>query len=106
MSDLADRMLTCAAYIQAHAEANHVTRDAAELLKLGAEALNAQEPLPGLHELFRDPVFNPPRARSSKNACPRCGSRAHKKVLRAGCEMVAQCPACGTQWNVLTGDAR
>jgi len=125
VSELTDRMRTCAAYIIANRDAAGVptadvlraTADAADLLieasNLLAEKIPAEplgEPMKILEAALdahmthiRDPAtwVGPhdtlPQPRSPK-ACPQCDSRTHKKVFRQGRRLMLACPVCAKEW--------
>jgi len=123
MTELTDRMRTCAAYILQRKErgdqwaAEIVALDAVDLLieasNLLAEKIPAEplgEPMKILEAALdahmthiRDPAtwVGPhdtlPQPRSPK-ACPQCDSRAHKKVFRQGRRLMLACPVCAKEW--------
>ena len=128
MTDLTDRMRTCAAYIRKRKEAGDhemVASDAADLLIEAAEALESTsdplgepmallEPIPppppptvdrrpsGVWTTGLDtlppPVAAPPSYRHPR-VCPQCDSRATKRVVRDGNRIILSCPVCGTAWE-------
>ena len=124
MSELTDRMRTCATCIRTvrTAPERHVLNDAAELLfsaaneiELLSGPIDLGEPMeilppvtvvpptktePTLAGAWVDsnsalPVANPYR---SANTCPQCDSRSAKTVHREGKRFVLECPACGHKW--------
>ena len=123
MSELTDRMRTCAAYILQRKErgdqwaAEIVALDAVDLLieasNLLAEKIPAEplgEPMKILEAALdahmthiRDPAtwVGPhdtlPQPRSPK-ACPQCDSRTAKKVFRQGRRLMLACPVCAKEW--------
>lgn len=127
MTDLTDRMRTCAAAIVAGApdkpfmEWQLVYRDAAALLVAAAheidvltgpidmgEPMEVIEPPPPGFAIDRTPTAmwttagdTLPTVSSgtvSPRACPRCDSRANKTVRRVDRVLMLTCPACGHQW--------
>ena len=122
MTDLTDRMRTCAAAILAGEPTTGwvslVMHDAADLLIEASNALEAApaplgEPMEiippvtvgtGLSALTAPatwlvggdtlPVARPPSAR----ACPRCDSRANKTVKRMANTLMLVCPVCAHAW--------
>jgi hypothetical protein len=128
MSDLTDRMRTCAARIYSlneDAATSLVNADAADLLIEAADALEpAADPL-GTPMALLEPkpatAAKPateaaggwysgndimPTGGLSKTpvrVCPKCDSRANKKVFRNGTEMYVGCPACGHIWPYAGG---
>ena len=120
MTDLTDRMRTCAAAIVAgddYGDWRLVMEDAADLL---IEASNAMEaapaPLGEPMEIIPPVVMKPkppavegtwiapggplPVARPpSARACPRCDSRANKTVRRDGNRLMLICPVCAQTWE-------
>jgi len=121
MTELTDRMRTCAARIVAVAsEGDVVYNDAADLLIEASNALEAvPTPLGEPMEIIPPvaprpsiefglgsatwlapgdtlPKANPYR---SANTCPKCDSRANKTVRREGSVLMLICPACGHQWR-------
>jgi len=123
VSELTDRMRTCAAYILDRKNegdpwaAEIVALDAVDLL---IEACNMLT----VHEAVKNPQGDPmellepvavpdtavlpdatwvgphdtlPRPRSPR-ACPQCDSRAHKKVFRQGRRLMLACPVCTKEW--------
>jgi hypothetical protein len=126
MSELTDRMRTCAAYILAQQAkgdewaADLVRLSAADLLAEGSNVIAAAEPQPEPEPMaLLEPVTAPeppfvtepgpsvatwvgphdmlPAPRSPK-ACPQCDSRAHKKVFRQGRQLMLRCPVCAKEW--------
>ena len=128
MTDLTDRMRTCAAAILAGApnkpfmEWQIVYNDAAALLNEAAAALEAPPaPPPPLGEPMAiietvvgttpaeislwlapgDPLPGLKRSGTvSPRACPKCDSRATKTVRRIAGHMILECPACDAQWKM------
>jgi hypothetical protein len=123
VSELTDRMRTCAAYILARKERGDpwaveiVALDAVDLLveasNLLEEKMPAEPPGSPMEILeravdahvtsIRDPAtwVGPhdtlPQPRSPK-ACPQCDSRTHKKVFRQGRRLMLACPVCAKEW--------
>ena len=125
MSELTDRMRTCAAYIlQRKGEGDQwaaeiVALDAVDLLVEASNQLSAHlpvEPEAQLMEILQ-PVAPAPPAQAplqasdatwvgphdtlpsrSPKACPQCDSRAHKKVFRQGRRLMLACPVCAKEW--------
>jgi len=126
MSDLTDRMRTCAAHIIASDVHEYddvigrVMRDAADLL-IEASNLLEQAHLP-LGEPMEIIVLDgnattgsmsstgwiapggplPGLTHSgtiSPRACPKCDSRANKTVRREGAKLMLVCPVCGATWE-------
>ena len=127
MSELTDRMRTCAAYILQRKGAGDpwaaeiVALDAVDLLIEASNQLQAHlpiEPQAQLMEILQpvDPQPAPPVAPAempdatwvgprdtlpaprSPKACPQCDSRAHKKVFRQGRQLMLRCPVCAKEW--------
>jgi hypothetical protein len=120
-------MRTCAAAIMRDdfKELLPVYQDAADLLIEAADALEpAADPLgdpmtliepkpPGLPEgrvtnlvnamtgTWIDPggALPQPRGNFNPRACPKCDSRANKRVTREGNKLMLACPVCSTQWE-------
>jgi hypothetical protein len=116
MSELTDRMRTCAAYIlQRKTEGDQwaaeiVALDAVDLLVEASNLLSLGSPMEILERAvdahvtsIRDPAtwVGPhdtlPGPRSPK-ACPQCDSRTHKKVFRQGRTLMLACPVCAKEW--------
>jgi hypothetical protein len=124
MSELTDRMRTCAAHILARAAkpdpwaGELVALDAADLLIEASNQLQAHlpvEPQAQLMEILQ-PVPAPPAAPAEApdatwvgpgdtlpsprppRACPQCDSRTHKKVFRDGRRLMLRCPVCAKEW--------
>ena len=127
MSELTDRMRTCAAYILDRKNegdpwaAEIVALDAVDLLVEASNQLSVHlpvEPEAQLMEILQ-PVASsaPPPAEApiqasdatwvgphdtlpsrSPKACPQCDSRAHKKVFRQGRRLMLACPVCAKEW--------
>jgi len=127
MSELIDRMRTCAAYILDRKTQGDpwaveiVALDAVDLLVEASNQLQAHlavEPQAQLMEILQpvDPQPTPPVAPAqasdatwlgphdtlpqprSPKACPQCDSRAHKKVFRQGRRLMLACPVCAKEW--------
>lgn len=125
MTDLTDRMRTCAAFIQnrphdAPMPTEHLLDDAAELLLSAAteiELLTGPIDLGEAIEII-PPVVTPPpvvaqtsamwigddlkpipNAPPSKNACPKCDSRAQKQIRKKGKSLWLVCPVCEHAWT-------
>ena len=124
MSELTDRMCTCAAYLlQRKNEGEQwaieiVALDAVDLLIEASNRLlssvHATTP-PTADKPADKPADNPaalaaaadatwtgphdtlPQPRSPK-ACPQCDSRTHKKVFRQGRRLMLACPVCAKEW--------
>jgi len=123
MSDIADRMRTCAAYLlttQLMRDYDAV-KDAADLLIEASNALEAA-PMPLFEQMaLADPKSPPdlppppsqgtwvapgdalptwPRTPRPRNewACPKCDSRTIKGVVRHGNSLNVVCPVCSHQW--------
>jgi len=129
MSELTDRMRTCAAYIIANRDAAGVptadvlraTADAADLLIDASNLLAEKIPVPDLGAPVQ--ILDPPQPVSivapddpswiapggqlptikhgtrSPRACPQCDSRANKRVYRDGSKLMLACPVCGNAWQ-------
>jgi hypothetical protein len=124
VTELTDRMRTCAAYIlQRKGEgdpwaAEIVALDAVDLLVEASNQLSVHlpvEPEAQLMEILQPVAAAPPppaeapdatwigahdtlpRPRSPR-ACPQCDSRAHKKVFRSGRRLMLACPVCAKEW--------
>jgi len=121
MTDLTDRMRTCAAHLaSAGIGANgQAIDDATALLIEAADALEALPPPVGEPMEIIPPVVGttpaeislwlapgdplPGLQRSgtvSPRACPKCDSRATKTVRRIEGRMMLECPACDAQWEM------
>ena len=125
MTDLTDRMRTCAAAIVAGApdqpfmEWQLVYRDAADLLIAAATEIelltgpiDLGEPMAVIPAAARQmpelpgaawvaagdtlPVANPYRGR---HTCPKCDSRAGKTVRRVENKLMIKCPVCSETWE-------
>ena len=125
MTELTDKMRTCAAYIMSRPHdapmpTEHLLDDAASLLIEASNLLEAApaplgEPVKIIEPItpaqvqaiaeFRGTwtsagdtlsVANPYR---TPRTCPHCDSRAIKTVRRIGGRMMLECPACGLQWE-------
>ena len=127
MSELTDRMRTCAAYILDRKNEGEqwaveiVALDAVDLLVEASNMLTVHEAVQNPQgepmELLQPIPANPPpvapaaaadatwvgphdslpQPRSPK-ACPQCDSRAHKKVFRSGRRLMLACPVCAKEW--------
>ena len=128
MTDLTDRMRTCAAFMErvmieatdiegAVTLASRVPHDAIALLREAADALDKPQPLGEPMEIITPQKLVPTspvdaqwvgpgdalpanivRSRNPR-VCPKCDSRADKKViLKPGCQPELRCPACGHLW--------
>lgn len=132
MTDLTDRMRTCAAYILKAATAderdagtefalNMAARDAADLLieasniiEAACEPYRLGEPMevipplppvdatvtaPGLWIAPGGPLPGLKQSGTiSPRACPKCDSRAGKRVSRQGKHLMLICPVCAHAW--------
>ena len=126
MSELTDRMRTCAAYILDRKTqgdqwaAEIVALDAVDLLVEASNQLQVHlpvEPEAQLMEILQPQAISappPPPAEApdatwvgagdtlpaprSPRACPQCDSRAHKKVFRQGRTLMLACPVCAKEW--------
>jgi hypothetical protein len=127
MSELTDRMRTCAAYIlQRKGEGDQwaaeiVALDAVDLLVEASNQLSVHlpvEPEAQLMEILQPVAASAPPAEApmqasdatwvgphdtlppprSPKACPQCDSRAHKKVFRQGRRLMLACPVCAKEW--------
>ena len=128
MSDLTDRMRTCAAYILQRKDegdpwaAEIVALDAVDLLVEASNQLSMHlpvEPQAQLMEILQPQASAPsappaPPAEApdatwvgphdtlprprSPRTCPQCDSRAHKKVFRQGRRLMLACPVCAKEW--------
>ena len=128
MSELTDRMRTCAAYLlQRKNEGEQwaveiVALDAVDLLVEASNQLSVHlpvEPQAQPMEILQ-PVAAPPPAppaapaqapdatwvgagdtlpsARSPKACPQCDSRTAKKVFRQGRQLMLRCPVCAKEW--------
>jgi hypothetical protein len=127
VSELTDRMRTCAAYILDRKNEGEqwaveiVALDAVDLLVEASNMLTVHEAVQNPQgepmELLQPIPANPPpvapaaaadatwvgphdslpQPRSPK-ACPQCDSRAHKKVFRSGRRLMLACPVCAKEW--------
>lgn len=120
MTDLTDKMRTCAAYLRQTSEgAGCAVIEAASLLIEAADALEkfvvepAQKAVEAQLEQLGEPMSGkltytgppltftdpgPPNAPPTRisRTCPKCGSRAAKKVHVNANRL--ECPACSYQW--------
>ena len=128
MTELTDRMRTCAAHILSRTGDGHswaaelVAIDAAALLteaasiieeaKLGTVVVDTQTAVAlGLRQLpvnasgvgpavwTGDDLRPVPNAARSRNACPNCDSRTTKIVHKCSGVMQLECPVCGSFWR-------
>ena len=122
MSELTDRMRTCAAYLlQRKNEGEQwaveiVALDAVDLLIEASNMLSVHEavknpegdPMEILEPVASAPPAAPdatwlgphdtlPSPRSPKT-CPQCDSRTAKKVFRQGRRLMLACPVCAKEW--------
>jgi len=123
VTELTDRMRTCAAYIMSRPHdapmpTEHLLDDAAELLIAASDLLEAApaplgEPMKILEPVKPPAVAAPsgpawvdagsalpvPNPYRSQNTCPYCDSRANKTVrVTAGIALIS-CPACDRSWQ-------
>ena len=127
MSELTDRMRTCAAYILDRKTqgdqwaAEIVALDAVDLLVEASNQLQVHLPIEPEAQLMEilQPVAAPPvppvppaeapdatwvgagdtlPGPRSPKACPQCDSRTHKKVFRQGRQLMLRCPVCAKEW--------
>jgi len=128
MSELTDRMRTCAAHILARAAkpdpwaGELVALDAADLLVEASNLLVEKQPEPAPEavpeQLALEPFVFPPAPAGQAaqpsatwtaphdtlpgprppRACPQCDSRTHKKVFRQGRTLMLACPVCAKEW--------
>jgi hypothetical protein len=116
MSELTDKMRTCAAFMIAEViphiddwritETNpkheRVMRDAVDLLIEASNALEIDaavdlgEPMAIIPPL--PPRVENPDLPVNPRACPTCGIHAANIVRRQGAHLMLSCPACGTSW--------
>jgi len=131
VTDLTDRMRTCAAFLCGEAKAGDGSLrdfgkaiiDARDLLIAAAHEIDILTGPIDLGEPMEviPPVVTPPPVVAqtspmwvdpggplpgvthsgtvSPRACPKCGSRANKRVTRVDKVMMLVCPACGHQWR-------
>jgi hypothetical protein len=117
MSDLTDRMRTCAAFMIAEViphkddhriyeqDQRHerVMQDAADLLVEASNVLEvvATEDLGEPMEIIppQPPRTEMPALPNSPRACPKCHSHAANTVRREGRKLMLLCPVCGEQWE-------
>lgn len=107
MSDLTDRMRTCAAYIMsrpndAPVPTEHLLEDAADLLIAASNALETMpadlgEPM-ALLPAPPPRVATPPTLPSAPRACPNCGAHTANIVRRVGAQLLLTCASCNTQF--------
>ena len=130
MTDLTDRMRTCAAHLKACRESGDpwsiepAAMDAAALLIEAADLLEATsadlhpialgEPMAVIETVVGttpaeislwlapgDPLPGLKRSGTvSPRACPKCDSRATKTVRRIEGRMMLECPTCDAQWEM------
>ena len=124
MTDLTDRMRTCATYLlttQLMRDYDAV-KDATDLLIEASNALEAVppplgEPMAILEPVAPKPVATPPVPRAVWTAgdlpapplgkpsyrpprvCPECDSRANKLVFRDSTKLMLACPVCSFAWE-------
>jgi hypothetical protein len=106
MSDLTDRMRTCAAYIMSRPNdapmpTEHLLDDAADLLIAASNALETEdlgEPMEIIPPQTA-PRMEAPSFPSASRACPRCGTHTANTVRREGRRLLLLCPACGNEWE-------
>ena len=122
MTDLTDRMRTCAAHLAtASVVANPAAIDDAAALLLAAateielltgpidlgEPMEVIEPPPANFTIDHTPSamwigddLKPiPNAPKNLNACPNCDSRANKTVRKKGKSLWLVCPVCDHAWT-------
>jgi hypothetical protein len=139
MTDLTDRMRTCAAFLatieisevltdermEAIIDARKLLIEAAGVLEVMPVAIETiakltEEPVPIIEPVGADgalPVDHiPPQTgtwvapggplpyaaaldRRNPRACPKCDSRAWKRVSHQGNQVMLHCPVCGAQWE-------
>jgi hypothetical protein len=123
MTDLTDRMRTCAAFIVASAmhqgddEDGRAMRDAADLLLEASNALEqvvmaevagVQIPMEIIPPIVEEKLVGTwiapggplPQARPrATRACPRCDSHANKTARRVNGDVMLKCHVCGHQWT-------
>jgi len=129
VTDLTDRMRTCAAFLLSlnQTEKNSAAHDAADLLLEASDVLEAPPPPLGEPMKLLEPVAiavapSPPpppvpRAVWTTNAgdlppvptgkpsyrpprvCPACDSRANKRVFRHENKVMLACPVCAHAWE-------
>jgi len=58
-----------------------------------------QKKIPELSSAFVDPGVAPRNLLVSRNACPKCDSRANKIVHRGEGNILLECPVCGARWK-------
>ena len=125
MSELTDRMRTCAAMLMSEHPFSEMKQaalnDAADLLIEASNMLSVHEavqnpegePMELLQPVAASAPPAPPAAAAdatwvgphdtlpaqrSPKACPHCDSRAHKKVFRQGRRLMLACPVCAKEW--------
>lgn len=121
MTELTDRMRTCAAHIEAHADLDSpygrsigdavgLLREAAFELDRYAEVENqvfapieqtgVPAPIePPIAHWIGDDLQPIPNQPIGKNACPNCDSRTTKIVRAAGRKIELECPVCSFRWQ-------
>ena len=122
MTDLTDRMRTCAAFFISERgktldELEHAMRDAADLLIEASNALEGAKP--PLGELWIDigtrkpiaPIADVPlhpirmadasvdMTPTRPRACPKCGTHAANIAKRNGRKLMLACPVCAEEWE-------
>jgi hypothetical protein len=117
MTELTDRMRTCAAYLLSAKEVlvgtDMCVTDAVELLIEASNALETATAAPEkVPEDLGEPMeiiqprkgaIPPPVMGGSlphhPRACPHCGAHAANTVRRDGSKLMLACPACGKEWQ-------
>jgi hypothetical protein len=117
MSELTDKMRTCAAHLASAGigASTQAIDDAVALLDEAAAVLEAVPPPPGEPwQPLPEPAVIPARPVSSAvwidnvlpqatprkpNACPNCDSRANKTVRKVSRVVMLQCPVCDHTWK-------
>jgi hypothetical protein len=112
MTELTDRMRTCAAHMLAGDTEGRAGRDAIDLLIEASNILELRSPPLGEPMPIIPPVASqtatsepavpaaprqgtpPPRPRT----CPKCDSRAAKRVRRQDKRIMLTCPVCSHDW--------
>jgi hypothetical protein len=111
MTELTDRMRTCAAHMLAGDTEGRAQRDAIDLLIEASNALELRpEPLGEPMAIIPPPQLRPmgltdpiepaagPTAPPRPRTCPKCDSRAAKRVRRQDKRIMLICPACSHEW--------
>jgi len=124
VTDLTDRMRTCAAFLlnddvtdeyrlRAFAHASELLLAGATEIDVLTGPIDLGEPMEVIPPVVTPPPvvsqtsamwvgddLKPiPNAPHSRNACPNCDSRAQKTVYREGKQLVLECPVCGSRWR-------